>query len=413
MPTPTQYDNAKLAGGPAAARVNLMLNPSIEEGTVNWQTFGANIIEATSEQVFEGSLSLKATYQNHNALAAHFGGLILTPQNYIAEIWVYIPSDWDGGIIKIVDSGTWVGAVLDLSRQSADMGIRDAWQRITLEVNPDPADLAGTVVFTTTSAPTVGRFVYFDFASMHLETGLWVRCSIKHENTTMISTAGTRAYRMEGVLLATIKAPLTDGDFDDRDLAKTIRAAFEGKIAEDVNYGSATVSPVRRNGRWYEMEVEIPFRSDFSTRPTLGSESGVVLDPVEVGDSIRTWFGDQVEGPDSLPTLYDDAPFTQPDTARWVRFTILEGGSVAVENRGGFIAHRTTGLAIAQIFVQLGIGDGLALQTADTIADAFRSVSVDGISFRAPVVSSIGEGRDGKWWQVNVACPFSYETLTS
>lgn len=244
-------------------------------------------------------------------------------------------------------------------------------------------------------------------------SGLWVRCSVQHETTEMVSTGGSRVYRMRGTLVSTIKAPLTDGDFDDRNLAKTIVAAFEGQLVSGVSYGGATVSPVGRDGRWYQVRVRIPFHSDFSEAPSLGSESGVVIDPVEVGDSIRTWFGTQVTDPLSIPTQFDDAPFTQPDVDKWVWFTIIEGASVIGENRGGLLVHRKTGMAVAQIFVQIGIGDGTALSVADTIATAFRSVSVDGITFRAPSVVTVGEGRDGKWWQVNVSCPFSYETLSS
>jgi len=243
-------------------------------------------------------------------------------------------------------------------------------------------------------------------------SGVWIRCAVEHEQTDMITTAGQRAYRMRGRIIATIKAPLTDGDFDVRNQAKTIVAAFEGVRAAGVTYDSALVSPISRSGRWYQMVVTIPFRSDFSTRPSLGSESGVTLDAVEVGDSVRTWFGDQVEDVLSIPTQYDDAPFDQPDAARWVRFTIVEGGAIVAEKRGNNQAHRKTGLAIAQVFVPLGTGDGVALGTADTIADAFRSVTVDGISFRTPTLKTIGEGREGKWWQVNVSCPFSYEMLS-
>lgn len=244
-------------------------------------------------------------------------------------------------------------------------------------------------------------------------TGVWIRCAVQHESTEMISTAGARVYRAQGVLVSTVKAPLSDGDEDVRAIAKTIVAAFEGQLVDGITYGSAIVTPSARSGRWYQMIVSVPFQSDFKERPSLGTESGVVLDPVEVGNSIRSWFGTQIEDVLPLPTQYDDAPFVQPDAGRWCRFTIIESGSVPVGKDGPAIVQRKTGLAMAQIFIPIRIGDGLALATADSIATSFRAVSVDGISFRAPDVITVGEGRDGKWWQVNVSCPFSYETLST
>ncbi len=245
------------------------------------------------------------------------------------------------------------------------------------------------------------------------DTGLWIRLAVNHQVTEKRTTGGNQAYELLGEMEATIKAPLSDGDFNDRTVAQTILDTFEGQKVALIEYGSARVSPIRRDGRWYQMVVTIPFKLSFKRRVTLRRHTGVALTNPQVGDSIRTWFGEKITDDESLLTQFDDAPFTQPDADRWVRFTILEGAPVPAGTRGNLMVHRHVGVAVSQVFAPINTGSGLSLLAADRIADAFRAVSVDGITFRTPSVETIGEGREGKWWQTNISVPLSYETVTT
>lgn len=129
-----------------------------------------------------------------------------------------------------------------------------------------------------------------------------------------------------------------------------------------------------------------------------------------IGSVIRTRFETLVEGPLSLPTVYDNAPDPHLDDAAWARLTINYGDSRLLEI-GARPSYRTIGSAIAQLFYPVETGDGDALEAADVVSSAFRRVTVTGVKFLVPSVKSVG--RTEKWWQVNVTCPFQCDEQTN
>jgi hypothetical protein len=120
-------------------------------------------------------------------------------------------------------------------------------------------------------------------------------------------------------------------------------------------------------------------------------------------NAIRSRFKTQVADKTAgLVVIYDNAPFTDSDV-RWVRFTIKTGDTTQ-RTIGAQKTYRTIGIAIAQIFVPVDQGDRDALQLADTITAAFRSVTDQGVRYQTPSTKNVG--RTDQWWQVNVTCPF-------
>ena len=90
----------------------------------------------------------------------------------------------------------------------------------------------------------------------------------------------------------------------------------------------------------------------------------------------------------SVPVAYDNAGFTPPednedDPAPWVTLTILPGEGFQA-SLGSPKIWRNTGLIVAQIFVPVGQGDGLANALADDVAQVFRGQRVGFVTFRAP-----------------------------
>ena len=119
--------------------------------------------------------------------------------------------------------------------------------------------------------------------------------------------------------------------------------------------------------------------------------------------------GDTVTIKSALPTQYDnDDSFTKPESAPWCRFTVLQGETAQV-TAGGFKRFRQPGVAIAQIFVPVGEGGARALQIADQVKLAFRSVTAAGVIYKSPSAENMG--RRGGEWQVNVNCPFFADDL--
>lgn len=70
---------------------------------------------------------------------------------------------------------------------------------------------------------------------------------------------------------------------------------------------------------------------------------------------------------------------------------------------------RHPGLLRVHVRVPLGSGDGNARDYGDVICDAFRNVTFDRITFRAPTLRDLG--RDGAWHHVQVDCPFHRDSI--
>jgi hypothetical protein len=105
---------------------------------------------------------------------------------------------------------------------------------------------------------------------------------------------------------------------------------------------------------------------------------------------------------------HDNAPFAEPTVSgsRWCRFSVLPGETDAREI--GCSTVRATGIALASVFVQVELGDKLALEAADSIVAAFRLVTYSNagttVVFQSPSVTNVG--RDGAWFQINISIPW-------
>lgn len=137
---------------------NLCTNPSIETGTTGWSTSGTNTIAQSSDYSFYGVYSLKATYQDNTTLA--FFNITVLEAQHVFSAYVYIPSDWDGGAIRIVQ-GSFGSSTQDdtTNYQTTTTG---QWTRISIIWTPAAGDLSGNIQITTASAPTAGKFIYID-----------------------------------------------------------------------------------------------------------------------------------------------------------------------------------------------------------------------------------------------------------
>ena len=125
-------------------------------------------------------------------------------------------------------------------------------------------------------------------------------------------------------------------------------------------------------------------------------------------NAIRTRFEAQITVLENVTTFWDNAPATPPDTAPWIRLAIRPGDAERTEL--SIKAYRIPGVAFANIFTPIQLGDKSALEFADAIVAKFRSLSADGVTYRTPSVSVVG-ATQGKWWQVNVQIPFEVRSV--
>ena len=130
---------------------------------------------------------------------------------------------------------------------------------------------------------------------------------------------------------------------------------------------------------------------------------------LSVAQTISKKFDDEVGSIlSNFAVAHDNAPFAEPDVSetRWCRFSVLPGESEGREI--GCSTFRTTGIALASVFVQVELGDKLALEAADAIVTAFRDKTFTNsgttVVFQSPSVTNVG--RDGAWFQLNISIPW-------
>ena len=121
-------------------------------------------------------------------------------------------------------------------------------------------------------------------------------------------------------------------------------------------------------------------------------------------NTIRKKFEDEVKDVQGYHVQYDDQEgFNKPDFAKWMRVSIRpsETNQATLGEQKKF---RRRGVMIIQIFTPSGEGDESALEVADVIDTAFKSVTADGVTYQTPYIEVVG--RNDNYWQINVTCPF-------
>jgi len=137
-------------------------------------------------------------------------------------------------------------------------------------------------------------------------------------------------------------------------------------------------------------------------------------------NAVRSAFNTNITVAESIDTAWDNAPFTPPsDGSLWCRASVLFGQSF--QPTCGSAKHtRFPGILAVQVFSPLEVGDKDALALADTIRGVFNLVTISEVVYG--VVSIDRMGRDsgssrqagtGKWYQVNVFCPFYFDEFGS
>ncbi len=108
------------------------------------------------------------------------------------------------------------------------------------------------------------------------------------------------------------------------------------------------------------------------------------------------------------PIAYDNVEFVPNDFTEWVRFVVRNGNARQTSIAGDNPGFRYYGVIYVQIFTRADTGTGRALELADYVTVLFRSASVNGIQFKTPSITRVGNMEDA-WFQINVDCPYYRE----
>lgn len=127
----------------------------------------------------------------------------------------------------------------------------------------------------------------------------------------------------------------------------------------------------------------------------------------KIGNIIRGRVKSQIEDGQSVEVLYDnmdEAAFTKPTDAAWIRAALLPGEATQTTFGGSTNRFRKVGVLHITVYNPIEKGDKVNRELADAVVDAFRNVSASGVVFKTP---SLGTAmRDGMWWRQTITCPY-------
>jgi len=166
------------------ATTNLITNPSFETGTTGWAATSSNTIAQSTAQQLYGTYSLLCTYQDSTTMAT-FSSITLTAAAYIFSAFVFIPTNWDGGAVRLGISGFTSAATNTATTTTTTTG---SWQRLQMKFTPDAGDLTGALIIDTASAPTAGRTLYIDGAQCELAATVTTYCDGSLDDCTWSAT---------------------------------------------------------------------------------------------------------------------------------------------------------------------------------------------------------------------------------
>lgn len=135
----------------------------------------------------------------------------------------------------------------------------------------------------------------------------------------------------------------------------------------------------------------------------------------EIQDTCDDRMEAQIETPYAIQVGYDNEEF-EPDEDNlgtyevWMLFHVLMGDSFQTSS-GQHPRFRTPGVCIVSVFGKPLIGKDKMNAAVDLIIPKFRAVKDGSVVFYTPRAKN--GRRDGRWWRVNVECPFYADDIGS
>jgi len=254
--------------------------------------------------------------------------------------------------------------------------------------------------------------VKFDNLPFSKPNAIWAQFGVRHLSHTIEESGNSKTSEKRGLLEVEIFAPVDSGVAESYELAAEIVARYEATelmgVTFDTPYSRRLGETQERDG--YVTLVTVPFRF-YSESVQAALVSGPMADIQDFLTTIRTRFRTLVATPESLPTKYDNLPFTKPSSLStiWCEWRISPGETVQIE-LGDTKTFRTPGTATATLHGPIGEGESAMHALVDKIDAAFRAVSEGVVDFEAPHPPQ-GRREDGHW-VIDVVCPWEADRTT-
>lgn len=277
----------------------------------------------------------------------------------------------------------------------SELGFHETVSNWTRQFAADVVD-AGTLA---------GKVQYDNSPAVSPAGGPNALVSVRFLDMTIQGIGGDVDLRKDGEVAVTLRYPIGLGDAAPLAKAEAILLDFQDlNVPVNVIFRSPAVGALGLSGGYYEIDVRAPFyRLHTPDRPTAGPTAPAASWD-DIADAVRARFETYVTDAVPIPTAWDNAPNPTNGGVRWCRLTVLPGARRRIESPA---AYRSSGVAIASVFVPPVAGDAPGYRVADAIYEAFIGAQDTGVSFGIPNVRTIGRSPGDTWWQVNIDCPFT------
>ena len=184
------------------AATNLCINGGGETNATGWAASSNYVISRSTEQAKFGAASLKSVFPaSSTGTGTAVFAITLTAAAHAGSMWVYVPTDYDGGALaaEFLNFGS---PTVASTRAAVDLGLRDQWQRLSVTITPAAGDLVGDIRLTIDGAlPTTGRAIYVD--GVQVETGSIATPYIETDGATATRAAAGIEINPTGLLTPT------------------------------------------------------------------------------------------------------------------------------------------------------------------------------------------------------------------
>ena len=108
-----------------------------------------------------------------------------------------------------------------------------------------------------------GRVQYDNQKKINIEDRLWCRFKVIPGDSDTAEIGGsTNTQRTIGIAFVSIFQPLGSGTKTSHELVDAIKTVFRSDPDNDVTYMEASEDNIGRSGKFWQMNVRIPFRYD-------------------------------------------------------------------------------------------------------------------------------------------------------
>ncbi|UOF80047.1 hypothetical protein [Caudoviricetes sp.] len=289
------------------------------------------------------------------------------------------------------------------------------------------ASLSGAALLSFSGLGSLGGigFIRNLFGVVRHQFELAAACQVVHDNEPNLDDSATRLrlsidsvglrllgwsngsllLRYEGTAAFEISAAVDGGEKTILDTYNEVWSAMAEKTLGGIRYRSPRIVAKHRDVSRWTLEGALDFETDTS-EPKLANSSGRPLID-QAASALRTRYRTSVATPLALQVLSDNEPMSVELQDKWSRFSWKVTDSTRVDQ----VTVRNRGVAEARLFCRADSGDSQLLDAVQSFLDNMKCVTIAGVTLSSPSIRTVG--RRGSWWQLNVSCPFFFDTAVS